>query len=46
MENSRAPHAAIAGSAYAELGAGHVVFFEKEDVFVETVTAFLVPVGV
>ncbi|MFJ5138517.1 hypothetical protein [Streptomyces sp. NPDC088707] len=45
MENSRAPHAAIAGSAYAELGAGHVVFFE-EDEFVETVTDFLVPVGV
>ncbi|MEU0401955.1 hypothetical protein ABZ318_17265 [Streptomyces sp. NPDC006197] len=33
--------AAIAGSAYAEIDAGHVVFFEKEDEFVKTVTEFL-----
>ncbi|MFE5971218.1 alpha/beta fold hydrolase [Streptomyces sp. NPDC056460] len=46
VENSRELHAAIGGSTYAEIDAGHVVFFEKEDEFVETVTDFLVPVGV
>ncbi|MET9536327.1 alpha/beta hydrolase [Streptomyces sp. NPDC006553] len=46
VENSRELHAAIAGSAYAEIDAGHVVFFEKEDEFVETVTDFLVPARV
>ncbi|MGW8352812.1 alpha/beta fold hydrolase [Streptomyces wedmorensis] len=41
VENSRELHAAIAGSTYAEIDAGHVVFFEKEDEFVRTVTDFL-----
>ncbi|WP_329622217.1 alpha/beta hydrolase [Streptomyces sp. NBC_01255] len=41
VENSRALHAAIGGSSYAEIDAGHVVFFEKEDEFVRTVTDFL-----
>lgn len=41
VEHSRALHAAIDGSAYAEIDAGHVVFFEQEDVFVRTVTDFL-----
>ncbi|MFF0475368.1 alpha/beta fold hydrolase [Streptomyces sp. NPDC004284] len=41
VENSRELHAAIAGSAYAEIDAGHVMFFEKEDEFVKTVTGFL-----
>ncbi|QES07274.1 alpha/beta hydrolase [Streptomyces venezuelae] len=41
VENSRELHAAIAGSSYAEIDAGHVVFFEKEDEFVGTVTGFL-----
>ncbi|MDV9189950.1 alpha/beta hydrolase [Streptomyces sp. SR27] len=43
VENSRELHAAIGGSAYAEIDAGHVVFFEKEDEFVRTVTDFLGP---
>ncbi|MEV8587007.1 alpha/beta hydrolase [Streptomyces sp. NPDC051180] len=41
VENSRDLHAAIAGSTYAEIDAGHVVLFEKEDEFVRTVTGFL-----
>jgi len=41
VENSRELAAAIAGSTYAEIDAGHVVFFEKEDEFVKTVTNFL-----
>ncbi|MFI1974838.1 alpha/beta fold hydrolase [Streptomyces wedmorensis] len=41
VENSRELHAAIAGSTYAEIDAGHVMFFEKEDEFVRTVTDFL-----
>ncbi|MFB7343585.1 alpha/beta fold hydrolase [Streptomyces hydrogenans] len=41
VENSRELAAAIGGSAYAEIDAGHVVFFEKEDEFVRTVTDFL-----
>ncbi len=41
VENSRELAAAIGGSAYAEIDAGHVVFFEKEDEFVRTVSDFL-----
>ncbi|MFE5295384.1 alpha/beta fold hydrolase [Streptomyces sp. NPDC056632] len=41
VENSRELAAAIGGSAYAEIDAGHVVLFEKEDEFVKTVTDFL-----
>ncbi|MEU8621074.1 alpha/beta hydrolase [Streptomyces sp. NPDC048623] len=41
VENSRALAAAIGGSSYAEIDAGHVVFFEREDAFVATVTDFL-----
>ncbi|MFE7514724.1 alpha/beta fold hydrolase [Streptomyces sp. NPDC057540] len=41
VENSRELHAAIGGSSYAEIDAGHVLFFEKEDEFVSTVTDFL-----
>ncbi|MFZ3499111.1 alpha/beta fold hydrolase [Streptomyces sp. 5.8] len=40
VENSRALHAAIAHSTYAEIEAGHVAFFEKEDEFVELVGRF------
>ncbi|GGK93873.1 alpha/beta hydrolase [Planomonospora parontospora subsp. parontospora] len=40
--NSRDLHAAIPGSAYAEIDAGHVVFFEKPDEFVGLVRDFLV----
>lgn len=40
VENSRALHAAIAHSSYAEIEAGHVAFFEKEDEFVELVDGF------
>ncbi|PKV89392.1 alpha/beta fold hydrolase [Streptomyces sp. TLI_146] len=40
VENSRALHTAIAGSAYAEIDAGHVAFFEKENEFVELVRDF------
>ncbi|MGW6393725.1 alpha/beta fold hydrolase [Streptomyces sp. NPDC055103] len=43
VENSRALHAAISGSVYAEIDAGHVAFFEKEDEFVTMVTDFLTP---
>ncbi|MGW6844764.1 alpha/beta fold hydrolase [Streptomyces sp. NPDC054958] len=41
VENSRALHAAITGSRYAEIDAGHVAFFEKEDEFVRLVHEFL-----
>ncbi|MFB6478436.1 alpha/beta fold hydrolase [Streptomyces virginiae] len=41
VENSRALHAAIAGSRYAEIDAGHVAFFEKEDEFVRLVEEFV-----
>ncbi|MFC9592883.1 alpha/beta fold hydrolase [Streptomyces sp. NPDC056944] len=41
VEHSRELHAAIGGSSYAEIDAGHVMFFEKEDEFVRTVTDFL-----
>lgn len=40
VENSRELHAAIAHSTYAEIEAGHVAFFEKEDEFVELVGGF------
>ncbi|MCY0933131.1 alpha/beta fold hydrolase [Streptomyces sp. H34-S4] len=40
VENSRALHAAIAHSTYAEIDAGHVAFFEKEDEFVTLVDQF------
>ncbi|GGX69107.1 alpha/beta fold hydrolase [Streptomyces hiroshimensis] len=40
VEHSRALHAAITGSAYAEIDAGHVAFFEQEDAFVKLVTDF------
>jgi pimeloyl-ACP methyl ester carboxylesterase len=40
VEHSRALHAAIAGSSYAEIDAGHVMFFEQEDAFVKLVTDF------
>lgn len=40
VENSRALHAAIAHSTYAEIDAGHVAFFEKEDEFVKLVEEF------
>ncbi|MFB7253428.1 alpha/beta fold hydrolase [Streptomyces nojiriensis] len=41
VENSRALHAAIADSRYAEIDAGHVAFFEKEDEFVRLVHEFV-----
>ncbi|MFJ3595693.1 MULTISPECIES: alpha/beta fold hydrolase [unclassified Streptomyces] len=41
VEHSRALHAAIAGSAYAELDAGHVMFFEKADEFTQVVADFI-----
>ncbi|MFD9368329.1 alpha/beta fold hydrolase [Streptomyces sp. NPDC060020] len=40
VENSRALHRAIAHSTYAEIDAGHVAFFEKEDEFVQLVGEF------
>ncbi|MCP3755284.1 alpha/beta fold hydrolase [Streptomyces sp. TBY4] len=40
VENSRALHAAIPHSTYAEIEAGHVAFFEKEDEFVALVDGF------
>lgn len=43
VENSRDLAAAIGGSTYAEIDSGHVIFFEKEDEFVKTVTEFLEP---
>ncbi|MFA7763677.1 hypothetical protein ACGFNX_31890 [Streptomyces sp. NPDC048723] len=41
MEDSRALHAAIGHSRYAESDAGHVAFFEKEDAFVRLVAEFV-----
>lgn len=41
VENSRALHAAMANSTYAEIDAGHVVFFEKEAEFVQRVSDFV-----
>ncbi|MCX4763702.1 alpha/beta hydrolase [Streptomyces sp. NBC_01275] len=41
VEHSRALHAAITGSTYAEIDSGHVAFFEQEDVFVKLVTDFV-----
>ncbi|SPE53630.1 putative non-heme bromoperoxidase BpoC [Streptomyces netropsis] len=41
VEHSRALHAAIPHSSYAELDAGHVMFFEQEDAFVKLVTDFI-----
>ncbi|WP_129837724.1 alpha/beta hydrolase [Streptomyces sp. RFCAC02] len=41
VENSRALHAAIEGSSYAELDAGHVAFFERPAEFADLVDAFL-----
>ncbi|WP_330455103.1 MULTISPECIES: alpha/beta hydrolase [unclassified Streptomyces] len=41
VEHSRALHAAITGSSYAELDAGHVMLFEQEDTFVELVTDYI-----
>lgn len=40
VQNSRELHAAIANSSYAEIEAGHVAFFEKEDEFVKLVGDF------
>ncbi|GAA0596424.1 alpha/beta hydrolase [Streptomyces crystallinus] len=40
VENSRDLHAAISDSTYAEIDAGHVAFFEKEDAFVRLVHEF------
>ncbi|MEU5051397.1 alpha/beta hydrolase [Streptomyces sp. NPDC021096] len=40
VENSRFLHAAIENSTYAEIDAGHVAFFEKEDEFVKLVDEF------
>ncbi|WP_369373841.1 alpha/beta fold hydrolase [Streptomyces sp. cg36] len=40
VEHSRGLHAAIAGSSYAEIDAGHVAFFEREDEFVKLVDDF------
>ncbi|MFI7274060.1 alpha/beta fold hydrolase [Streptomyces sp. NPDC049879] len=41
VAHSKALHAAIAASDYAELDAGHVVFFEQPDAFLGAVTRFL-----
>ncbi|MGW0883096.1 alpha/beta fold hydrolase [Streptomyces sp. NPDC002671] len=41
VEHSRALHAAIPGSTYAEIDAGHVAFFEKPDDFVKLVREFI-----
>ncbi|MFD0149154.1 alpha/beta fold hydrolase [Streptomyces sp. NPDC055721] len=41
VEHSRALHAAITDSSYAEIDAGHVMFFEQEDAFVKLVTDFI-----
>ncbi|MER5205121.1 alpha/beta hydrolase [Streptomyces sp. NPDC002825] len=41
VQNSRELAAGIARSTYAEIDAGHVMFFEKEDEFVKAVTEFL-----
>ncbi|MFC4059603.1 alpha/beta fold hydrolase [Planomonospora corallina] len=41
VARSRELHAAIPGSAYAEIDAGHVAFFEKPDEFVKLVRDFV-----
>ncbi|MER7057523.1 alpha/beta hydrolase [Streptomyces sp. NPDC000351] len=41
IEHSRILHAAISHSVYAEIDAGHVVFFEKADEFTTVVGEFL-----
>ncbi|GAB2687417.1 alpha/beta fold hydrolase [Kitasatospora kifunensis] len=41
VENSRALHSAIADSHYAEIDAGHVVFFEQPEEFVKLVGEFI-----
>ncbi|MFD3679884.1 alpha/beta fold hydrolase [Streptomyces sp. NPDC058613] len=41
VEHSRALHAAIPHSEYAEIDAGHVLLFEQEDTFVKLVTEFV-----
>ncbi|MER7947229.1 alpha/beta hydrolase [Streptomyces sp. NPDC096079] len=43
VEHSRELAASIGGSSYAEIDAGHVMFFEREDEFVKTVADFLGP---
>ncbi|MEV7612574.1 alpha/beta hydrolase [Streptomyces sp. NPDC089799] len=43
VEHSRALHEAIPGSRYTELDAGHVMFFEQEDLFVGLVDGFTLP---
>ncbi|MFI0976241.1 alpha/beta fold hydrolase [Streptomyces sp. NPDC021093] len=43
VDHSRALHAAIQGSAYAEIDAGHVAFFEKPDEFIKLVQDFIAP---
>ncbi|GHG60218.1 alpha/beta fold hydrolase [Streptomyces griseocarneus] len=40
VEHSRALHAALPGSSYAEVDTGHVAFFEQPDAFVELVDGF------
>ncbi|MGW2304820.1 alpha/beta fold hydrolase [Streptomyces sp. NPDC001809] len=41
VEHSRALHAAITDSSYAEIDAGHVMFFERESTFVKLVADFV-----
>jgi pimeloyl-ACP methyl ester carboxylesterase len=41
VENTRGLHAAIEGSAYAEIESGHVVLFEQPDEFTKLVKDFL-----
>ncbi len=41
IEHSHALQAAISDSTYAEIDAGHVMFFEKADEFTKVVTEFL-----
>ncbi|MFR9726180.1 alpha/beta fold hydrolase [Streptomyces sp. MS19] len=41
VEHSRALHAAIAGAQYAEIDAGHAVFFEQPEEFVKLVRDFV-----
>ncbi|WP_290367643.1 alpha/beta fold hydrolase [Rhodococcus spelaei] len=41
MENSRALHAAVPDSVYAEIDGGHVAFFERPDEFVTLVRDFV-----
>jgi pimeloyl-ACP methyl ester carboxylesterase len=41
VENARELHAAIPGSAYAEIGSGHVVLFEQPAEFTKLVKNFI-----